>query len=165
MEEKRNRLTREIGKNTQKIVNYLMENDNLVNLLWYTDQDPLSQTPLTKQQKKDWIFNKLIKLVPRLDLKDDAKSTISVFVSNTTRLGNEEFRVVEITIEVFVPITQWIIKDSDLRPYAIMGEIQDSLDNRTINGLGRIKGGDFDYNFGSNEMTAFIQRFMITSYD
>lgn len=165
MEEKRNRLTREIGKNTQKIVNYLMENDNLVNLLWYTDQDPLSQTPLTKQQKKDLIFNKLIKLVPRLDLKDDAKSTISVFVSNTTRLGNEEFRAVEITIEVFVPITQWIIKDSDLRPYAIMGEIQDSLDNRTINGLGKIKGGDFDYNFGSNEMTAFIQRFMITSYD
>ncbi len=165
MEVKRNRLTREIGKNTQKIVNYLMENDNLVNLLWYTDQDPLSQTPLTKQQKKDWIFNKLIKLVPRLDLKDDAKSTISVFVSNTTRLGNEEFRAVEITIEVFVPITQWIIKDSDLRPYAIMGEIQDSLDNRTINGLGKIKGGDFDYNFGSNEMTAFIQRFMITSYD
>lgn len=165
MEERRNRLTREIGKNTQKIVNYLMENDNLVNLLWYTDQDPLSQTPLTKQQKKDWIFNKLIKLVPRLDLKDDAKSTISVFVSNTTRLGNEEFRAVEITIEVFVPITQWIMKDSDLRPYAIMGEIQDSLDNRTINGLGKIKGGDFDYNFGSNEMTAFIQRFMITSYD
>lgn len=165
MEERRSRLTREIGKNTQKIVNYLMENDNLVNLLWYTDQDPLSQTPLTKQQKKDLIFNKLIKLVPRLDLKDDAKSTISVFVSNTTRLGNEEFRAVEITIEVFVPITQWIIKDSDLRPYAIMGEIQDSLDNRTINGLGKIKGGDFDYNFGSNEMTAFIQRFMITSYD
>lgn len=165
MEERRSRLTREIGKNTQKIVNYLMENDNLVNLLWYTDQDPLSQTPLTKQQKKDWIFNKLIKLVPRLDLKDDAKSTISVFVSNTTRLGNEEFRAVEIIVEVFVPITQWIIKDSDLRPYAIMGEIQDSLDNRTINGLGKIKGGDFDYNFGSNEMTAFIQRFMITSYD
>ena len=165
MGEQRNRLTREIGKNTQKIINYLMDNDNLINLLWYTDQDPLSQTHLTKQQKKDLIFNKLIKLVPRLDLKDDAKSSISIFVSNTTRLGNEEFRAVEITIEVFVPITQWIMKDSDLRPYAIMGEIQDSLDNRTINGLGKIKGGDFDYNFGSNEMTAFIQRFTITSYD
>lgn len=161
----RTRNVREIGKNTQKIINYLMTNDNLVNLLWYTDQDPLSQPHLTSQQKKELIFNKLIKLVPRLDSTDNAKSEISVLAAKTDRLDNGEYRAVTFIIEIFVPLTQWIIKDFDLRPYAIMGEIQDSLDNRTINGLGKIRGGDFEYSYGTNEMTSFTQKFFITSYD
>ena len=56
---------------------------------------------------------------------------------------NGEFRDFEIDIEVFVPLTQWFIKDSNLRPFAIMGEIHKSLNNKTINGLGKMKGGDF----------------------
>lgn len=163
--ETRKRNVRELGKNTQKIVNYLMDNDKLVNLLWYTDQDPLSQTPLTKQQKKDLIFNKLIKLVPRLDPREDAKSAISVVIDKTERLSNQEFRLVFFSIQTFVPITQWIMKDADLRPYAIMGEIQDSLDDRTINGLGKIKGGDFEFTLGTDETTVFTQTFVVTSYD
>ena len=39
---------REIGENLQKIVARLMANDRLVNLLYYTDKDPLNQPPLTK---------------------------------------------------------------------------------------------------------------------
>ena len=39
---------REIGENLQKIVTRLMANDKLVNLLYYTDKDPLNQPPLTK---------------------------------------------------------------------------------------------------------------------
>ena len=35
-----------------------------------------------------------------------------------------------------------MIKDSNLRPFAIMGEIEESLNNKTINGLGKITGGD-----------------------
>jgi hypothetical protein len=33
---------REIGENLQKIVTRLMANDRLVNLLYYTDKDPLN---------------------------------------------------------------------------------------------------------------------------
>ena len=40
------RNSREIGENLQKIVSRLMANDNLVNLLYYTDKDPLSNPPL-----------------------------------------------------------------------------------------------------------------------
>jgi hypothetical protein len=39
----------ELGLSLQKIVSRLMENDKLINLLYYEDSDPLSQTPLTKQ--------------------------------------------------------------------------------------------------------------------
>lgn len=156
----------ELGRNMQKIVNRLLANDNLVNLLYYTDKDPLSQDALTETEKNTEIFNKLIKMVPRLDPTETAKSVISIFAASGTELGeNGEFTDITIIVETFVPITQWFIKDSNLRPYAIMGEVQSSLNGKTINGLGRIKGGDFDYNFGSDEMTSFIQTFHITNYD
>ncbi len=43
----------EIGENLQKIVTRLMANDELVNLLYYSDKDPLGGAPLTMDQKKD----------------------------------------------------------------------------------------------------------------
>ena len=47
---------REIGENLQKIVTRLMANDKLVNLIYYSDKDPLSQPYLTDEQKKQEIF-------------------------------------------------------------------------------------------------------------
>jgi hypothetical protein len=39
----------ELGISLQKIVSRLLENDRLVNLLYYEDSDPLNQPPLTKE--------------------------------------------------------------------------------------------------------------------
>lgn len=156
----------ELGVNLQKIINRLMENDNLVNLLYYQDKDPLGQTPLTKEQKQSSVFNKRILVTPLVLPQEDAESTISVNCVRATRIGhNREFLTVEILVEVFVPTTQWIIKDSNLRPYAILGEVQRSLDNKIINGLGRMSGGDFEQMLTTNEMTYFRQTFTITNYD
>lgn len=156
----------EIGENLQKITSRLMANDNLVNLLYYTDKDPLSQPYLTEDQKKDLIFEKLIKVVPRVGPKETSTSIIAIRVTNGVKLGsNTEFRNIKISIEVFVPLTQWIIKNSNLRPFAIMGEIQKSLEGKSVNGLGKIEGGDFDLNFLTDEMSAYEQTFYVTTYD
>lgn len=156
----------EIGENLQKIIKRLMANDDLVNLLYYTDKDPLSQPHLTDQEKKDKIFEKLIKIVPRVGPKETAKSVISLRVVSGAKLSsNAEFRGVRISIEVFVPLTQWIIKDTNLRPFAILGEIEKSLEGKTVNGLGKIEGGDFDLNFLTEEISAYEQTFWITTYE
>ena len=157
---------REIGENLQKIVKRLMANDNLVNLLYYSDKDPLNQPHLTEKEKKEKIFEKLIKIVPRVGPKEDAKSIIALRVVNGTKLSsNTEFRNVKISVEVFVPLTQWIIKDSNLRPFAILGEIEESLEGKTINGLGKIEGGNFELNFLTEEIGAYEQTFWITTYE
>ena len=157
---------KDIGENLQRIVKVLMKNDNLVNLLYYSEKDPLSQPFLTQQQKQDEIFEKRIKIIPKLNPQEDAKSTIALMATSGHGLAdNGEFKTVVIPVEVFVPMTQWIIKDTNLRPYAILGEIQSTLNGLTINGLGKLYGGDFDYNFGTDEMSAFIQTFYLTSYD
>lgn len=156
----------DIGINGQKIISRLMANKNLVKLLYYTDKDPLNNPDLTDDQLKNEIFEKLIKIVPRVGPKETAKSIISVrFTRGRQNMVNDEFKDVTISVEVFVPLTQWIIKDTNLRPFAIMGEIQKSLDGKTINGLGKMKGGDFDLNFLTEEISAYEQIFYLTSYD
>ena len=157
---------RELGENLQKIVHRLMSNDRLVNLLYYTDKDPLNQPYLTWEQKQELVFEKLIKMVPRIGPKEDAKSIVVIKAVQAGKVpNNTEFKNVKIQIEVFVPLTQWFIKDSNLRPFLILGEIEESLNNKTVNGLGKMIGGDFDTNFFTEEISAFEQTFWITSYE
>ena len=156
----------DIGVNAQYIVKRLLANQNLLKLLYYTDKDPLSHDDLTSEQIQDEIFNKLVKIVPRVGPKETAHSIIAVRIARARGLAsNNEFKSVNISIEVFVPMTQWIIKDTNLRPFAIMGEVQKSLNGKKIEGLGKLTGGDFSLNFLTEEISAYEQTFVLTSYD
>ena len=129
----------EIGVNLQKIMTRLFTNQRLLKLLYYTDKEPYSQPDLTQEQIKTEIYEKLIKITPRVGPKETAHSILVLKVARgVTDNGNSEFRNIQIDIESFVPLTQWIIKDDNLRPFAIMGEVQKSLNGKTINGLGKM---------------------------
>ena len=156
----------DVGLNLQKIVSRLQNNQNLLKLLYYTSKDPYSETNLTETQVKDEVFEKLIKVVPRVGPKETAQSIVVLrIVRGISNPGNGEFRDFTINIEVFVPLTQWIIKDSNLRPFAIMGEIHKSLNNKTIDGLGKMTGGEFSINFLTEEISCYEMSYYITSYD
>lgn len=80
----------ELGINLQKICSRLLNNDELVKLLYYTDLDPLAQTKLTVEQKQQ-IFNDLICVIPRVGTRDDNRSVIAVYVPKAAGLpGNLE---------------------------------------------------------------------------
>ncbi len=156
----------DIGVNAQYIVKRLLANQNLLKLLYYTDKDPLSHEDLTQEQIQNEIFEKLVKIVPRVGPKETAHSLIAVRIARARGLAsNNEFKNVNISIEVFVPMTQWIIKDTNLRPFAIMGEVQKSLNGKKIEGLGKLTGGEFSLNFLTEEISAYEQTFVLTSYD
>lgn len=156
----------EIGVNLQKIIKRLTSNQNLLKLLYYNDKDPLSHDDLTEEQIKKEVLEKLIKVVPRIGPKETANSIISVRVTNGRKnMENSEFRNILISVEIFVPLTQWMIKDSNLRPFAIMGEVQKSLDNKTINGMGKMVGGNFELNFLTEEISAYEQTYSLITYD
>ena len=156
----------ELGENLQKIVSRLLANDDLVKLLYYEDMDPLGQSALSTEEKQKQIFEKLIKTVPRVGTKDTAKSVIVVYVQRASKIaGNKEFKNVRILVDVIVPLTQWYIKSTNLRPFAILGKVQESLDNKTINGLGKMSGGDFELNFVTDDVICYQQSYEITEYD
>ena len=156
----------DLGPNLQKIITRLQSNQNLLKLLYYTDKDPFSHENLTTEMIKNEVYEKLIKIVPRVGPKETAKSIISLrVVRGRPNPGNDEFRDFGLAIEVFVPLTQWMIKDANLRPFAIMGEIHKSLNNKTIDGLGKMKGGEFQINFLTDEISSYELEYYITSYD
>ena len=156
----------EIGENLQKIVKRLMANDDLVNLLYYTDKDPLNQPHLTEEEKTKQVFEKLIKIIPKVEEREDEKSVIAIRVISGIKLSsNTDFQTVKIAIEIFVPMSAWIIKDTNLRPFAILGEIEKSLKGKTVNGLGKLEGGDFELSFLTKEMGVYQQEFWITAYE
>lgn len=156
----------DLGVNAQYIVKRLLANQDLLKLLYYTDKDPLNHEDLTEEQIKNEVFEKLVKITPRVGPKETANSIVAIRIARGRGLAqNNEFKNVIIGIEVFVPMTQWIIKDTNLRPFAIMGEIQKSLNNKKIEGLGKLTGGDFDLNFLTEEISAYEQTFSLTSYD
>ena len=156
----------ELGENLQKIVKRLLANDDLVKLLYYEQDDPMSQSELSMEVKEKEVFEKLIKTVPRVGTKDTAKSVIVVYVQRAGKLsGNKEFRNVRILVDVIVPLTQWYIRDTNFRPFAILGQVQSSLDDKTVNGLGKISGGDFELNFVTDDVICYQQVYEIIEYD
>lgn len=155
----------EIGENLQNIVKRLFANQNLLKLLYYTDKDPLKGEDLTQEQIQKEVFEKLIKVVPRVGPKENVKSIVTVRVADGVPNVNSEFRNLEISIEIFVPLTQWLMKGTNLRPFAIMGEIQKSLDDKKINGLGKMHAGSFNLQFLTEEIGCYEQIYNITSYD
>lgn len=155
----------EIGDNLHRIISRLLANDDLVNLLYYTDKDPLNQKPLSDDQKKKEVFEKLIKIVPRVGPKETAHSLVAIRVARGSKdMNNNEFRNISIVFDVFVPLTQWFLKDENLRPFKILGEIEKSLNDKTINGLGKMTGGDFDLNFLTEEVCCYTQKYEIIAY-
>lgn len=156
----------DIGVNAQYIIKRLLANQDLLKLLYYTDKDPLSHEDLTQKQIQEEIFEKLVKIVPRVGPKETAHSIVVVRIARGRGLEiNSEFKNLSISIETFVPMTQWIIKGTNLRPFAIMGEVQKSLNGKKIEGLGKLDGGDFDLNFLTEEISSYEQTFALTSYD
>ena len=156
----------ELGENLQLISKRLMANKNLIKWLYYTDKDPWSGADLSEEQIQKEVFEKLIRIVPRVGPKETANSIVVIEVKEgTPDTENTEFQELMIVIEIFVPLTQWIVKNKSLRPFLIMSEINKSLNGKTINGLGKIKNRGFTLNFLTEEISAYKQVFTINSYD
>lgn len=155
---------KELGSFMQRIVKRLMNNQNLLKLLYYTDKDPLSQSDISDDIIRKEIYEKLIKVIPRIGPKETASSLIAIKIDRGKANKNDEFRDIHFMVDVFVPLTQWIIKDENLRPFAIMGEIQKSLQGAKVDGIGQIIGGDFELNFLTEEISCYTITFTVTSY-
>lgn len=156
----------ELGENLKTIVKALCANQKLLKYLYYSDKDPLNHPDLDQIVIQKEIMNKLIRIIPKVGPKETAQSVLVIRVANGRKLSeNKEFKLISLVIEIFVPLTQWIIKSDNLRPFLILGEIQKSLDGKTINGLGKLEGGDFDLNFITDEIASYEMLFNVTAYD
>lgn len=153
----------ELGVGLRRIVKRILANQNICKLLYYTDKDPLGNKDIEDTSE---LYGDLVRVVPRLDPEETAHSyVIPLIVNGIRNKNNGEFRDFLIKIYVYVPRDQWTIKGENLRPFAIIGELQKSLNDKHISGLGTLSGGDFNLNLLTNDMTCYTIDFYLTNYD
>lgn len=157
----------ELGINLQNIITRLLKNKDLLKLLYYTDKDPLGEDKADVDIKAIYKNGDdgLIRIVPVINDDENSNSIITLRVIKGSPSNNESFLDIYFVVEIFVPNKQWIIASENLRPYAIMGEVQKSLDGKSINGLGKIKNHGFDVAFFSTDVTSFVMKMAITQFD
>lgn len=155
---------KDIGENLQLIAKRLIANQDICKLCKYTDKDPLGHPDLTEKEQRE-LLHDLIRIEPRLPPQETANSYITIVVKDgEIEDANTEFRNIRIVLYVWVPILQWIVKSDNLRPFLILGAVQDSLNNKKINGLGKMIGGDFSLNNVTEDMSCYVIEFHMTNY-
>lgn len=156
----------ELGQNLQEIIKRLAANQNLLKLLYYSDDDPLSGADITPEIYRQKIYDKLIKITPRVLPKETEQSLIAITVTRgTVRSDNDQFQDISLKIDVITPLRAWMIKDVNLRPFKILGEIHKSLNNKEIKSVGRLRGGDFELTMLTDEVSGYTASYNIIDYE
>lgn len=117
----------------------LLKNERIKRLLYYSTPDALDKDCLTEEQSVG-LFNKNIKLVPKIYVEDELRNYVLVrfrnFLPNQT---NPEFRNNIIEFDILCPYEQWGLKDFQLRPYRIAAEIDSMFNNKHLTGIGTLE--------------------------
>ena len=157
------RNSQELGSNLFLVAKRLLENNRLCRLLVNSNVNPLD-IPINDSFS---LLNKNIKVVPKIDeseFNQESKLAL-VFPRGSLNDDNEEFKIVEMHILVYTTLDTWIINDENLRPFMIMSEIEKSLKNKRINGIGTMKYKGFDLSTLTDKLSCYQMVFYIDVFD
>ena len=127
-----------INKDMRLLIDKFLSNDRLCNLLYYTSKDALDKPKLTDEQKLS-LFNKQIRIVPKLYVDNPVLNYIIISFDNFIESSNPEFRDNIIEFDIICHFDQWQLKDFDLRPYRIAAEIDSMLNKKKLTGIGLLE--------------------------
>lgn len=156
----------ELGTNLVKMAELLLQNERLCRLLKYTDEDPLSKEIHPEEPKRKTILHQNIKVVPLVNEEENnTESTIVLIFNEGEVMDNKEFKSLAFDAMVYVPLSEWIINDINLRPFLIMSEIEKSLKNKRIESIGTIDYLGFSLHLITDIMSCYRMRFSINVYN
>lgn len=127
-----------IDKDMSLICNMIMKNERLQKLLYYTTPTALDQPSLTDEQRSE-LFGKNVRIVPKLTIDGTVLNYIVVGFDDFSPSANTEFRDNLITFDIICHYDQWPLKDFQLRPYRIAGELDSMLNHQRLTGIGELE--------------------------
>lgn len=157
------RNSRELGSNLFLIAKRLLQNNNLCCLLVNSEKEPLAR-PVENPFS---LLNKNIKVVPKIDeseFNQESKLAL-VFPRGSLNDDNEEFKNIEFHILVYTTLDTWVVNDENLRPFMIMSEIEKSLKNKRVNGIGTMRYKGFDLSTLTDKLSCYQMVFYIDVFD
>lgn len=135
-----------LNKSMEKIAKCLLNSNNLCKLLYYDDDNPLDNLDLTVQQKTE-LLDKKFSIVPIVDFSDEKGSFLIIaFDSFNLNDFNPKFIDQSFSINVYSHKDLWKVKNGKLRPFLILNEIHQILEDSNMFGIGRVKllGGSLE---------------------
>ncbi len=155
--------SKELGENLVIIAKRLLANQNLCKLLVYTDENPLTHPDIPNTKE---LLHKNILVVPSLGVHENTESRIVlVYESGLIEKTNSEFKNVDLKVLVYVPVAEWLLNSNDLRPFMIVSEIEQSLKDKRMNGVGLLQYSGFTFEALTDEMTCYALSFNINVFD
>ena len=128
-----------VEKDMNIIVDYIIKNDRLKKMLYYTSKDCLDKPKLTEEETLS-LFGKQIKIVPKLYVDGSVLNYIIVSFDNFTQNGtNTEFRDNIIEFDIICHFDQWQMKDFELRPYKIAAALDSMFNEQRLTGIGKLE--------------------------
>lgn len=128
-----------VEKDMSLIASYLLKNDRLKRLLYYTTPDCLNKPNLTDEETVG-LIHKNIKIVPKLYVDGSILNYIILSFDNfVTNNNNSEFRDNVVEFDIICHFDQWNLQDFQLRPYRIAAEIDSMLNDQKLTGIGRLE--------------------------
>lgn len=158
------RNSQEIGPILSKIAIQLANNQELCRYLYYTDDNPLSNT---KEDINGYnLLNKDILVVPQINPKDfTTASKICLLIPSVDVEENKDFKNLTFNILVYTPFKSWIINDMSLRPFTIIGCIEKTLKDKRYESLGTIKYQGFELNSIDDNLSVYRMDFYLDIFN
>ena len=128
-----------IEKDLNIITNLMLKNDRLKRLLYYTTPNALDKAKLTDEQTYE-LFGKNIRIVPKLVIDKTVENYVIISFDNfMPNSSNPEFRDNLISFDIICHFDQWQMKDFNLRPYRIAGELDSIFNDTHLTGIGKLQ--------------------------
>lgn len=128
-----------IDKDFSLIVDKILSNNRLKKLLYYNSKDCLERENISAEESLK-LLGRNIKITPELPIDSSALTYITItFDDFQTNFTNPEFRDNTISFDIVCHFDQWQLRDFQLRPYRIAGELDAMLNNKRLTGIGLLE--------------------------
>ena len=128
-----------VDKDMSIITDWMLKNNRLKKLLYYTAKDALKRQNLTEEETVE-LIGKNIKNVPKLYIDGSVLAYIIISFDNfTPNATNPEFRDNIISFDIICHFDQWQLQDFQLRPYKIAAEIDSMFNEQRLTGIGTLQ--------------------------
>ncbi len=115
----------------RKIVEKVIESQDLCKLIYYNQPNPLDQPDIT--DTSILIMDKIFPLPKYSFSETDKGSRINIYFKNSQPYENNSgFRQIILCIDVICHDDVWIIDNSGIRPYALSNKIDEIFNNQFV---------------------------------
>jgi len=126
-----------LEKDLDILVSYMLQDERLKKLLWYSTRDALKKPNLTEDETYGLLGN-YIRIVPKMEVMPNVQAYVVIsFDGFTTNSNNPEFRDNSIIFDIVCHYDQWQLQDFELRPYKIAAQIDTIMKNVKLTNMGK----------------------------